>query len=253
MSFLFLHRKGYFTWKEKYLYKKPCPWSGCPGSTVSRSWAGSLLRKSFASSQTRICPRLGSRCLDCICPRRGQEPRIHLDAEHMSLYCARKEYRLEVLEWILQCLALSRSQPPVRSRRLHISLFSLPENRIRWSLELGSIITGLTYYWIVACHEASTDVVPVLLAQVLSDLARKKGQPKKLREVEMVKKLPLVARSTRWQRTQKLIRPSFLEGRKVRKCSSKGKRSYWMSCREEPFLPGVGSKTTGDLASSEGA
>ena len=126
---------------------------------------------------------------------------------------ARKEYRLEVLEWILQCLALSRSQPPVRSRRLHISLFSLPENRIHWSLELGNIIIGLTYYWIVACHEASTDVVPVLLAQVLSDLARKKGQPKKLREVEMVKKLPLVARSTRWQRTQKSIRPSFLEWR----------------------------------------
>ena len=125
-----------------------------------------------------------------------------------------KDYQLEVLGWILRCLVLSHFLPPVHSRRSHTWLSALPGKRFTEVFNQMRIFN----YWDElslnrSCHEAATDVVPVLLAQILSNLA---GGVIEMRGVEIgFKKLPLVAKSIRWQRTQKLIHPSFLEGKDI--------------------------------------
>ena len=83
-----------------HLYKKPCPWSECRGSTASRSWAGSLPPRNFASSQTHICPKLGSCRPGCICQRRGREPRSHLQRREVNaIYNNFEKKTRKTFEW----------------------------------------------------------------------------------------------------------------------------------------------------------
>ena len=93
--FLFLNLK-----KIDHLYKKPCPWSECRGSTASRSWAGSLPPKNFAFSQTHICPKLGSCRPGCICQHRGREPRSHLQRREVNaIYNNFEKKTRKTFEW----------------------------------------------------------------------------------------------------------------------------------------------------------
>ena len=71
---------------------------------------------------------------------------------------------------------------------------------------------GLNYYWVVACHEAATDVVPVLLTQILANLAIR---VKERWEIEMFKKVTFGCQEYSLTENSKVDSPIISGGREL--------------------------------------